>query len=42
MNWGMGSTIGVILIVMMFIIMFLTNDRKKKHREVMADEKETL
>lgn len=30
MNWGMGSTIGVVLIVAMFIIMFLTGERKKK------------
>jgi len=28
MNWGMGSTIGVVLIVAMFIIMFLTGERK--------------
>lgn len=38
MNWGMGSTIGVVLIVAMFIIMFLTGERSKlkgkggKHR----------
>ncbi|KRM56494.1 ABC transporter permease [Lacticaseibacillus sharpeae] len=31
MNWGMGSTIGVVLIVAMFIIMFLTGERAK-HR----------
>ncbi|MFD1430535.1 ABC transporter permease [Lacticaseibacillus mingshuiensis] len=30
MNWGMGSTIGVVLIVAMFIIMFLTGERRKK------------
>ncbi|MFC2677471.1 MAG: ABC transporter permease, partial [Lacticaseibacillus rhamnosus] len=30
MNWGMGSTIGVVLIVAMFVIMFLTGERKKK------------
>lgn len=30
MNWGMGSTIGVVLIVAMVIIMFLTGERKKK------------
>lgn len=29
MNWGMGSTIGVVLIVAMIIIMFLTGERKK-------------
>ena len=28
-NWGMGSTIGVILIITMFIIMFLTGEKKK-------------
>lgn len=28
-NWGMGSTIGVILIITMFIIMFLTREKKK-------------
>ncbi|KRK48728.1 ABC transporter permease subunit [Secundilactobacillus kimchicus] len=28
MNWGMGSTIGVILIIAMVIIMILTGDRK--------------
>jgi spermidine/putrescine transport system permease protein len=31
MNWGMGSTIGVVLIVAMVIIMFLTGERAK-HR----------
>lgn len=31
MNWGMGSTIGVVLIVAMFVIMFLTGERAK-HR----------
>lgn len=30
MNWGMGSTIGVILIVMMFLMMSLTKERKKR------------
>lgn len=30
MNWGMGSTIGVVLIVTMFIIMFLTGERSKR------------
>ncbi|MFD1466394.1 ABC transporter permease [Lapidilactobacillus mulanensis] len=39
MNWGMGSTIGVVLIVMMFIMMALTNDRKKKRQEVLPNEK---
>ena len=29
-NWGMGSTIGVILIVAIGLTMFLTRDRKKK------------
>jgi spermidine/putrescine transport system permease protein len=29
MNWGMGSTIGVVLIVAMVIIMFLTGERNK-------------
>lgn len=29
-NWGMGSTIGVILILAMFIVMYLTRDRKAK------------
>ena len=28
-NWGMGSTIGVILIVAMIILMFVTRDRRK-------------
>lgn len=28
-NWGMGSTIGVILIITMFIIMFFTREKKK-------------
>lgn len=31
-NWGMGSTIGVILIVAMFIVMLLTGEKKKKGR----------
>ncbi|WP_155286163.1 ABC transporter permease [Lacticaseibacillus zhaodongensis] len=30
MNWGMGSTIGVVLIVTMFVIMFLTGERNKR------------
>ncbi|WP_125704881.1 ABC transporter permease [Lacticaseibacillus daqingensis] len=30
MNWGMGSTIGVVLILAMFLIMFLTGERKRK------------
>jgi spermidine/putrescine transport system permease protein len=29
-NWGMGSTIGVILILMMFVIMAMTGERKNK------------
>lgn len=29
-NWGMGSTIGVILIIAMAATMFFTRDRKKK------------
>ncbi len=28
-NWGMGSTIGVVLIVAMFVVMFLTGEKKK-------------
>ncbi|CZQ86776.1 ABC transporter permease [Trichococcus ilyis] len=33
-NWGMGSTIGVILIISMIAIMYLTSDKKKKGRGV--------
>lgn len=29
-NWGMGSTIGVVLIVAMFIVMLITGERKRK------------
>ena len=29
-NWGMGSTIGVILIIAMFIVMFVTGDTRQK------------
>ena len=29
-NWGMGSTIGVVLILAMFIVMFVTGDTRKK------------
>ncbi|MDO4432442.1 MAG: ABC transporter permease [Aerococcaceae bacterium] len=29
-NWGMGSTIGVVLTLMMIVVMFLTRDRKTK------------
>ena len=29
-NWGMGSTIGVILIIAMFIVMFITGDTRQK------------
>src|SRR5699024_1977131 len=28
-NWGMGSTIGVILIIAMFIVMLLTQEKKR-------------
>lgn len=28
-NWGMGSTIGVILIIAMFLVMLLTGEKKK-------------
>ena len=31
-NWGMGSTIGVILIIAMFIVMLLTGEKKKGGR----------
>ena len=31
-NWGMGSTIGVILIVAMFIVMMLTGEKRKGGR----------
>jgi spermidine/putrescine transport system permease protein len=31
-NWGMGSTIGVVLIIAMIVIMFLTGERKKRGR----------
>ncbi|MCI1974393.1 MAG: ABC transporter permease [Limosilactobacillus sp.] len=29
-NWGMGSTIGVVLILAMFIVMFITGDSREK------------
>ena len=29
-NWGMGSTIGVILILAMFIVMFITGEGRQK------------
>lgn len=29
-NWGMGSTIGVVLILAMFIVMFITGDTREK------------
>ena len=29
-NWGMGSTIGVVLMIAMVLVMFLTRDRKDK------------
>lgn len=32
MNWGMGSTIGVVLIIAMVVIMILTGDRKLEGR----------
>lgn len=32
-NWGMGSTIGVILIFAMFLVMLLTGEKKKKERK---------
>ena len=31
-NWGMGSTIGVVLILAMFIVMFVTGDTREKGR----------
>lgn len=31
-NWGMGSTIGVILIIAMFIVMLLTQEKKRGHK----------
>jgi spermidine/putrescine transport system permease protein len=31
-NWGMGSTIGVVLIVAMFVVMFLTGEKRKGGR----------
>ncbi|KRL13497.1 spermidine putrescine ABC transporter transmembrane protein [Schleiferilactobacillus perolens DSM 12744] len=34
MNWGMGSTIGVVLIIMMFISMALTGEHKRKRKEI--------
>ncbi|MEY2348261.1 ABC transporter permease [Lentilactobacillus buchneri] len=32
MNWGMGSTIGVVLIISMVIVMLLTNTKRKRRR----------
>ncbi len=32
MNWGMGSTIGVVLIISMVIVMMLTNTKRKRRR----------
>lgn len=29
-NWGMGSTIGVVLMILMVLVMFITRDRKMK------------
>ena len=31
-NWGMGSTIGIVLVILMFIVMKLTHKKKKKKR----------
>ena len=31
-NWGMGSTIGVILIIAMFLVMLLTGEKKKEDK----------
>ncbi|WP_283678938.1 ABC transporter permease [Lentilactobacillus sp. Marseille-Q4993] len=36
MNWGMGSTIGVVLIISMVIVMLLTNTKKKKRGQLNA------
>ena len=33
MNWGMGSTIGVVLIIAMVIAMMLTNTQRKRRRQ---------
>ncbi|WP_405045382.1 ABC transporter permease [Paucilactobacillus suebicus] len=33
-NWGMGSTIGIILILAMFVVMFLTRDRKNRGGQI--------
>jgi spermidine/putrescine transport system permease protein len=33
MNWGMGSTIGVVLIIAMVIIMWLTSGGKRRTRK---------
>jgi spermidine/putrescine transport system permease protein len=35
MNWGMGSTIGVVLIVAMGLIMMLTGEKKTKKKVTM-------
>jgi spermidine/putrescine transport system permease protein len=40
MNWGMGSTIGVILIVMMFLSMALTAERRHKRKGIGTGAKE--
>ena len=34
MNWSMGSTIGVILIVMMVAVMVMTGEKNKRKKEV--------
>ncbi|GAA0355895.1 ABC transporter permease [Alkalibacterium iburiense] len=31
-NWGMGATMGIVLIIIMFVVMFLTGKRKKGAR----------
>ncbi|ERL66255.1 ABC transporter permease [Schleiferilactobacillus shenzhenensis] len=40
MNWGMGSTIGVVLIVMMFLSMAVTGERHHKRKEIGTGAKE--
>ncbi len=34
MNWGMGSTIGVVLIISMVVVMALTNTKKKRRQTI--------
>lgn len=31
-NWGMGSTIGIVLVILMFIVMALTNNKRSRRR----------